>query len=430
MPSAAVPPSLAPAPADATRADAPRARRPWADRAVGALAGAGLFAAGVTFADLGRPGGAELGLGAANVAHAESLNVEQAKLLRDELDETPDRPLLLGGEAIARVSRLASPSVVHIESVYRDDDGGMVEETGSGVLIRHPRWADVQTGRLFVVTNRHVVAGAEAPGSGNVDLRLADGHTVRPTKIWTDQATDLAVLEIANRDLPAIHFGNSDALEIGHFVLALGSPFGLDRSVTLGIVSAKGRRRLDLGTEDLINQDFLQTDAAINPGNSGGPLIDLRGRLVGINTAIASSSGGSEGIGFSIPSNLVRRVFDELLTHGRVRRAYLGVQLDSGFDRRAIGTVGLDRLYGARVQIVKQGTPAADAGLRRNDVVLRFGTIEVQDLDHLINLVSLTPVGEQVQLTVLRERREVPMTLVLAERPDPTPRRPEPTSRR
>ncbi|NNJ25182.1 S1C family serine protease [Alienimonas chondri] len=394
-----------------------RPPRRWADRAFGALAGAGLFAAGVVFADYAGPhdGG--------NVALAETLSVEQARLLRSELDETPDRPLLLGGEAIARVSRLASPSVVHIECVYRDEDGGAVEETGSGVLTRHPRWAE-EDGRLFVLTNRHVVAGAEGQsGTSRIDLRLADGHTVRPIRVWTDQATDLAVLEIYNRDLPAIHFGNSDALEIGHFVLALGSPFGLDRSVTLGIVSAKGRRRLDLGTKDLINQDFIQTDAAINPGNSGGPLIDLRGRLVGINTAIASSSGGSEGIGFSIPANLARRVFDELLTHGRVRRAYLGVQLDNGFDRGSLASVGLDRLYGARVQVVKPNTPAAAAGLRRNDVVLNFGTVEVQDLDHLINLVSLTPVGERVQLTVLREGREIPMTLALSERPEPTKQR-------
>ncbi|MEM9702527.1 MAG: PDZ domain-containing protein, partial [Planctomycetota bacterium] len=166
-----------------------------------------------------------------------------------------------------------------------------------------------------------------------------------------------------------------------------------------------------------------QTDAAINPGNSGGPLIDLRGRLIGINTAIASSSGGSEGIGFSIPSNLVRRVFDELVTHDRVRRAYLGVQLDSGYDSGASARVGLDRLYGARVQIVRPDTPAAAAGLRRNDVVLKFGTVEVQDLDHLINLVSLTPVGERVQLTVLRDGRQLPMTLALTERPETSSRR-------
>ena len=415
MPSAPVSPAT-PAPPAGDRS--PRPPRRWADRAAGALAGAGLFAAGVMFAD--RVGPHE---GGANVALAETLSVEQAKLLRNELDETPDRPLLLGGEAIARVSRLASPSVVHIESRYRDDDGGSVEETGSGVLIRHPRWADVEGGRLFVLTNRHVVAGAANQNRNGIELRLADGHSARPTKVWMDQATDLAVLEIPNRDLPAIHFGNSDALEIGHFVLALGSPFGLDRSVTLGIVSAKGRRRLDLGTADLINQDFLQTDAAINPGNSGGPLLDLRGRLIGINTAIASSSGGSEGIGFSIPSNLVRRVFDELLTHGRVRRAYLGVQLDSRFGSSSLANVGLDRLYGARVQTVKPDTPAAEAGLRRNDVVLQFGAIEVQDLDHLINLVSLTPVGERVELTVLRDRRRVPMTLILSERPDPPSRR-------
>ena len=420
MPSAPAVPSIEPG---AAAGPAPPGRRRWADRAAGALAGAGLFAAGVVSADhLGSPGvGTPIG---GNVAVAEGLSVDQANLLRQELDDSPERPLLAGGEAIARVSRLASPSVVHIECRYRDGDGDGVEETGSGVLIRHPRWADVRNGRLFVLTNRHVVAGAGGRGDvSGIDLRLADGHTVRPTKVWMDQATDLAVLEIRNRDLPAIHFGNSDALEIGHFVLALGSPFGLDRSVTLGIVSAKGRRQLDLGTEDLINQDFLQTDAAINPGNSGGPLIDLRGRLVGINTAIASSSGGSEGIGFSIPANLVRRVFDELLTHGRVRRAYLGVQLDNRFDRASLSNVGLDRLYGARVQVVKAGTPAAEAGLRRNDVVLKFGTIEVQDLDHLINLVSLTPVGERVELTVLRDRRRLPMTLVLSERPERTARR-------
>ena len=418
MPSApAVPP------ADPPVGPVPPSRRRWADRAAGALAGAGLFAAGVVSANHLGASRVVTPLGG-NVAVAEGLSVDQANLLRQELDDSPERPLLEGGEAIARVSRLASPSVVHIECRYRDEDGDAVEETGSGVLIRHPRWADVRNGRLFVLTNRHVVAGAGGRGDvSGIDLRLADGHTVRPTKVWMDQATDLAVLEIRNRDLPAIHFGNSDALEIGHFVLALGSPFGLDRSVTLGIVSAKGRRQLDLGTEDLINQDFLQTDAAINPGNSGGPLIDLRGRLVGINTAIASSSGGSEGIGFSIPANLVRRVFDELLTHGRVRRAYLGVQLDNRFDRASLSNVGLDRLYGARVQVVKAGTPAAAAGLRRNDVVLKFGTIEVQDLDHLINLVSLTPVGERVRLTVLRNRQRIPMTLVLSERPERTAQR-------
>ena len=358
--------------------------------------------------------------------------MREVAAIRETLDAQQDRPLLDGGDALARVSRLASPSVVHIESRYDDGDGG-VEETGSGVLVRHPNWPDLpgpgSRGRLFVLTNRHVVAGGQSAADGEmqfvsasdlagIELKLATDQIVRPKRLWTDAATDLAVLEIDNVDLPAIKFGDSDRLEPGHFVMALGSPFGLSRSVTLGIVSAKGRRQLDLGTTKLINQDFLQTDASINPGNSGGPLVDLRGRLVGINTAIASSSGGSEGIGFSIPVNLARRVFDELLTHGRVRRSYLGVQLDDRFTASAARRAGLGRQYGARVRGVKPSTPASRAGLRNGDVVLKFGETEVEDTDHLIHLVSLTPLGEQVSLTVLRDRREVSLTIDLSsERP-------------
>ena len=401
---------MTPAPADRPVGSPPASssiRRRWFDRGAGALCGAGLFAAGLASADLLGPGANRV----TPAARADAYGIQAANLVRAELDAAEDRPLLAGGEALARVSRLASPSVVHIESRYRDDDGAGVEETGSGVLARHPNWSGTgEEGRLFVLTNRHVVQGG---GTGGVDLSLANGRHVRPIRVWTDKATDIAVLEIDNLDLPAIRFGNSDALEIGHFVLALGSPFGLDRSVTLGIVSAKGRRRLELGGDGLMNQDFLQTDAAINPGNSGGPLLDLHGRLVGLNTAIASAGGGHEGVGFSIPANLVRRVFDELVTHNRVRRAYLGVQLDSRFDSRAAGRAGLDRLYGARVRMVKPDTPAEAAGLRADDVILRFGTREVQDLTHLIELVSLTPVGERVELVVLRDRRELPVTLTL-----------------
>ena len=373
---------------------------------IGAACGAGLFAAGVVTADSLGPGPA-----ATNAALAgPGVTIREAARLRSELAAEDERPLLAGGAALARVARVAAPSVVHIESRYKDPDGGGgVEETGSGVIAGHPTVPGT-----YVLTNRHVVAGG---GTEGVFLQLSDGRTVQPRRIWTDRETDLAVLEIEPVDLPSIRFGDSDALEPGHFVMALGSPFGLSRSVSLGIISAKGRRRLDLGTEDLINQDFLQTDAAINPGNSGGPLVDLNGRLIGINTAIASSSGGSEGIGFSIPSALVRRVFDELLTHGRVRRGYLGVQLDSRFADADARKVGLDRLYGARVQFVKPATPAHDAGLRVNDVVLRFGATEVQDTDHLINLVSLTEVGERVTLTVLRDGRRVDLSLNLTERP-------------
>ena len=409
-------------PAPAQHSPAPSANGRWADRLVGAAAGAGLFAAGLASADALGPG--------SRLSEARAdMGVREVAAVREALDAEQDRPLLDGGDALARVSRLASPSVVHIESRYDDGDGD-VEETGSGVLVRHPNWpglpASRDPGRLFVLTNRHVVAGGydaresgdmfvSAGTLGGIDLKLANQSVVRPKRLWTDAETDLAVLEIENVDLPAIRFGDSDALEPGHFVMALGSPFGLDRSVSLGIISATGRRRLDLGSTKLINQDFLQTDAAINPGNSGGPLVDLRGRLVGINTAIASSSGGSEGIGFSIPVNLARRVFDELLTHGRVRRSYLGVHLakGQGLSQYEARTAGLPRAYGAEVSTLIRDTPAARAGLRARDVVLQFGEVDVEDADHLIHLVSLTPLGDRVKLLVLRDGRRIPLTIAL-----------------
>ena len=228
---------MTPAPADRPVGSPPvtsSMRRRWIDRGAGALCGVGLFAAGLASADLLGPGSNRV----TPAARADAYGIQAANLVRAELDAAEDRPLLAGGEALARVSRLASPSVVHIESRYRDEDGAGVEETGSGVLARHPNWSGTgDAGRLFVLTNRHVVQGG---GTGGVDLSLANGRHVRPVRVWTDKATDIAVLEIDNLDLPAIRFGNSDALEIGHFVLALGSPFGLDRSVTLGIVSAQG----------------------------------------------------------------------------------------------------------------------------------------------------------------------------------------------
>jgi serine protease Do len=200
-------------------------------------------------------------------------------------------------------------------------------------------------------------------------------------------------------------------------VLAMGSPFGLSRSVTLGIISARGRRQLKLGaTSDVINQDFLQTDAAINPGNSGGPLIDLQGRVIGINTAIASSSGGNEGIGFSIPSYLAQRVMDQLLELGTVPRAWIGVTLDEHFNVKIAQRLKLDRLRGAHVKIVSPNSPASRAGLQFDDIVLTFDGTDVQDHDHLINLVSLSPIGKKIRMSVWRSANEVPLTIVLADR--------------
>jgi serine protease Do len=311
---------------------------------------------------------------------------DEAVRLSSELQQ-PGLALAAGNDELAKVARLMRPSVVHIESRYASPRGGTIEETGSGVIVQLPG-----TQGLYVVTNRHVVKGS--PTTSGISIQLDDGRFLNPVQVWQDKATDVAVCKLPEISAVAAHWADSDGLQIGHLVLALGSPFGLSQSVTLGIVSAKGRRSLQLGgTGEMLNQDFIQTDAAINPGNSGGPLVDLQGRVVGINTAIASNSGGNEGIAFSVPSNLARRVAEALVKFGKVPRAYLGVKLDPQFNAEAARKFGLNRLRGARVLQVYEKTPAARAALQLDDVILEFNGIEVQDENHLINLVSLTPIG-------------------------------------
>lgn len=244
------------------------------------------------------------------------------------------------GRVMAKISKQISPSVVHIEASHRTVLRGEVEETGSGVIVKSTHLPGE-----YVVTNRHVIAGSELK---EIKITLPDGRQLNPERVWDDAASDIAVMKVPVEGLTAASWADSDVAEIGHPVLAVGSPFGLSQSVTFGIISAKSRRSLKLGDKGVLNQDFIQTDAAINPGNSGGPLIDLNGRVVGINTAIASNSGGNEGIGFSIPSNLVSRVVDQLLEYGKVYRAYLGVKLDPDFDITKARALKLDRARGAR----------------------------------------------------------------------------------
>lgn len=313
------------------------------------------------------------------------------------------------GRHIAKISRLVNPSVVHIQSVRVGRNGGSVEETGSGIVMQ----MSGHDGQ-FVVTNQHVINGAKL---GDIKIGLNDGRMVRPIEKLEDPETDVCVLKLREVSVRPAQWGNSDALDIGHMVLAMGSPFGLSKSITLGIISAKGRRALNLGSDqDVLNQDFLQTDAAINPGNSGGPLIDMYGRVVGINTAIASSSGGNEGIGFSIPSNLVQRVVYQLLTNGRVQRAYLGVLLDDHFDVNKAKRYALDRSRGARVVTVYPKTPAALAGLQTDDIILSFDGRDIEDENHLIHLVSMTEVNRTVRMVIIRAGRKQTVQVRLTDR--------------
>ncbi|MBO5437650.1 MAG: PDZ domain-containing protein, partial [Thermoguttaceae bacterium] len=195
--------------------------------------------------------------------------------------------------------------------------------------------------------------------------------------------------------------GDSNQVDIGDFVLAVGSPFGLDNSVTFGIVSAIGRRTISLASNVSL-QDFIQTDAAINPGNSGGPLLDLNAEVIGMNTAIASNSGNNAGIAFSIPIRMVTLVADQLIMYGKTRRAYLGVNLEKNFTIQQAREIGLERPRGALVTTVLNPSPAYQAKFRKGDLILEFNGIPVEDDMHLYNLVNLTEIDEKVTLKVYR----------------------------
>ena len=360
--------------------------------------------------------GVGLGLGIASVgpldsAQADSVSKTESDAIYRALDAEAS-PLAETSDVLAKISKVVMPTVVHIQSIRRAASRGRVEETGSGVMITSPK----RSGN-YVVTNRHVIHDA-LPNLDRIAIHLHDGRVLNPKRVWEDPYSDIAVMEIEVASVDPVRWGDSDELQIGNIVLACGSPFGLSQSVTMGIISARGRSSFGIGQRiSVINQDFLQTDAAINPGNSGGPLINLRGQLVGINTAIASTHGGNEGIGFSIPSNLVHHVVDHLLEFGEVKRAYLGVKLDSDFDFETARSLELFRITGARVLEVYPNTPAARARIQYNDVILKFDGREVRDESHLINMVCLSPVGKTVSLLVWREGAGKTITMELIPRP-------------
>jgi len=298
-----------------------------------------------------------------------------------------------------RVAKLVAPSVVHVEATplpqyrFRRD----IEEAGSAVLVRF-------RGKDYVLTNRHVIKHSQ---EDLIRLEIYDGRQLHPTKIWSDTETDVAVMRVEAKNLIPARIGNSDTAEIGEIVMAFGSPFNLRRSVTRGIISAKGRSNLDLGEGEVVYQKFLQTDAAINPGNSGGPLVNLRGEVIGLNTAIASNSGGNEGIGFSIPINIAVRIMRQLIETGVVEGGFLGVRLDDDFDSSTARYVGLNELRGTRISGLTDNAPATEAGLQVNDVILSFDGLQIQNDQHLINLVKRTEIGLRVELTIFRDRQMI-----------------------
>jgi serine protease Do len=268
---------------------------------------------------------------------------------------------------------------------------------GSGFLIR----ADG-----FLVTNNHVVEGAS-----DINVKLADGREFPATVVGRDEQTDLALLKIAAAGLPILSLGDSDALEVGQPVMAIGNPFGLEGTVTTGIVSAKGRV-IGEGPYD----EFIQTDASINPGNSGGPLVNAAGDVVGINTAIASQSGGSVGIGFAIPINEAKGILRQLAATGHVTRGWLGVAIQPVTEALA-KALQLPAVKGALVAEVLADSPAATAGVQPGDVIVEYDGHPVSRESDLPRLVAATPIGKVVAVQVIREGKAVPLTATIAAQP-------------
>ena len=255
---------------------------------------------------------------------------------------------------------------------------------GSGVI--------VDSAKGHILTNHHVIDGGT-----EISVTLKDGRQFRAQLVGSDKETDIALLEIDAQNLTAISFGESDKLQVGDFVVAIGNPFGLGQTVTSGIVSALGRSGLSIeGYED-----FIQTDASINPGNSGGALVGLDGRLIGVNTAIVSPAGGNVGIGFAVPSEMAKAVMAQLIEHGEVRRGQLGIGIqDLTPDLAAVLELG--DLRGALIASVDSGSPAEQAGLKVGDVVIAINGRPVQGMTDLRNRIGLMPVGSTVELTVRR----------------------------
>jgi serine protease Do len=275
-----------------------------------------------------------------------------------------------------------------------------INATGSGVIV------DAQKG--YVLTASHVVAQASI-----VQIQTKDGRKFAARLVGRDAPTDIALLQIKDpAGLRSIALGNSDALEVGDFVVAVGNPFGLGQTVTSGLVSALGRT-------GLVKQgfvDFIQTDAAINPGNSGGGLINLKGELIGINTAIISPGGGNVGIGFAVPINMAKKVMNQLIATGHVERGRIGITLA---DLEASATGNLE---GALVKDVSPDSPAGRAGLRKGDVILKADDQPIRSATQLRNIVGLTPVGQQLRLWVERDHAQEGVTVQIAPLTEQRPR--------
>ncbi len=259
----------------------------------------------------------------------------------------------------------------------------------------------------YVVTNNHVIDGAD-----KIEVTFENKDTYEAEIVGTDPDSDLAVLKIkATKKFPFIEMGDSEKIKIGQWAIAIGNPFGLNNTMTVGIVSAKGRS--GIGIENY--EDFIQTDASINPGNSGGPLVDIRGKVIGVNTAIISKSGGNMGIGFAIPVNMAKRITDSLISTGKVERGWLGVSIQP-LTAEMAKQFGLENAEGALIGEVMKDSPAEKAGIKRGDIVLQINENNVKDFNDLRNKIAAIEPNQKAKLTVMRNKKKLEIDVVLGKR--------------
>ncbi|MBF0426504.1 MAG: DegQ family serine endoprotease [Magnetococcales bacterium] len=335
-----------------------------------------------------------------NISTAQNNN-KRADEGGDDEEGDPSRPAPKGGPGMRDFSFKGTPFEEFFKRFFdrMPDQGFKSRSLGSGVIINSSG---------FILTNNHVVENAS-----EILVRLSTDEEFNAEVVGRDAKTDLALIRIkAPHPLPEAALGDSDKSEVGSWVLAIGNPFGLEATVTVGIISAKGRV-IGTGPYD----DFIQTDAAINPGNSGGPLFNLDGQVIGINTAIFSRSGGNMGIGFAIPVNLAKQIVDQLKSSGRVTRGWLGVRIQT-ITQDLADALGLDKRHGALVASVDPGAPADKAGLKTRDVIISFDGHPIDRMHELPAIVAATPVGKKVDVEIIRDGSRKKLTAVISEMKD------------
>lgn len=321
----------------------------------------------------------------------------------------------------SEAAKIAMPSVVNVftakdvkipshpllnDPVFRRFFGDRLEEQterksslGSGVIV---------SSEGYILTNHHVVEAADA-----IEIALADGRKAKASIIGSDPETDLAVIKINMKGLPSITFGRSDQAKVGDIVLAIGNPFGLGQTVTMGIISALGRTQLGINTYE----NFIQTDAAINPGNSGGALIDAQGNLIGINTAIFSQSGGSLGIGLSIPTEIAKQIMKQIIQTGNVTRGYIGVEVQD-LTQELAESFKLNSTEGALIAGVYKNGPAYNAGIKPGDILIAVEGKPVASSSDMLNLIADLSPGQTATFSVIRNQEEKSLIISISKRPE------------